>query len=573
VAVCDLVATAVLVGIIRPLILLPAAAMGGWGPEQIEMVLLHELAHVRRWDNLVNLLRRLVESMLFFHPAVWIVSGWIRQEREHCCDRIVVAHTGRAYAYAETLLALASEPAPLAAFSLALLPRRRHLVRRIRRILTPWDNHPMKLSRSLILIVATAILAPAFWVATLAQSQPFQKAQASQNVSPASAAVPRQAEPVKLKDGNANKPAVIIQGKPLSHWMTALKDRDPAVRMRALEVLGDVTQDQAGDQFFNLQSEINGAASHDKDPGVRKAATATGSHLLSFPTAESRRQMLEAQKLAVPPTSTLLRMLDAQGQPVAGALVASFFWRIGDRSTSFTPADPKESSSSDARGEAALKLELDGRQEGTAVCAIRQDKDRPLIGLSKVTRAEIGKPVRIVMYPACRVRLRAECSGFRKLESKYHVKLTGPDSWWAARVQMGDDKNAPNPLWTNSATGEFELFLPPGRYTVAAHGSDTLSGSHLVEIKPGELERDLGVIDVPPSDEASQGRFPMHREAQLRRKQGDSKKETAGHAQRLELKGDSNAATDLAFSPVGKVLAILGSTGPVTVIDVRPPAP
>ena len=110
VAVCDRVATPVLVGIVRPLILLPAAAMGGWGPEQIEMVLLHELAHVRRWDNLVNLLQRLVESLLFFHPAVWIVSGWIRQEREHCCDRIVVAHTGRAYAYAETLLALASEP-------------------------------------------------------------------------------------------------------------------------------------------------------------------------------------------------------------------------------------------------------------------------------------------------------------------------------------------------------------------------------------------------------------------------------------------------------------------------------
>ena len=184
-AVCDRVATPVLVGIVRPLILLPTVAMGGWGPEQIEMVLLHELAHVRRWDNLVNLLQRLVESLLFFHPAVWIVSGWIRQEREHCCDRIVVAHTGRAYAYAETLLALASEPAPLAAISLALVPRRKHLIRRIRRILSPRENHPMKLSRNLILIVTAVILAPAFWIATLAQSQTFQKAQTSQNLSPA----------------------------------------------------------------------------------------------------------------------------------------------------------------------------------------------------------------------------------------------------------------------------------------------------------------------------------------------------------------------------------------------------
>ena len=95
VAVCERLATPVLVGVVRPLILLPAAAMGGWGPDQIEMVLLHELAHVRRWDNLVNLLQRLVESALFFHPAVWIVSGWVRREREHCCDAMVVVR-GRA---------------------------------------------------------------------------------------------------------------------------------------------------------------------------------------------------------------------------------------------------------------------------------------------------------------------------------------------------------------------------------------------------------------------------------------------------------------------------------------------
>jgi beta-lactamase regulating signal transducer with metallopeptidase domain len=184
VAVCDRVATPVLVGIVRPLILLPAAAMGGWAPDQMELVLLHELAHVRRWDNLVNLLQRLVESLLFFHPAVWIVSGWVRQEREHCCDRMVVAHTGRAHAYAETLLSLAGEPAPLVAISLALVPRRKHLVRRIRHILTPREDHPMKLSRSLILIAAAPIVVPAFWLASLARSQPLTEAQTRQRLKP-----------------------------------------------------------------------------------------------------------------------------------------------------------------------------------------------------------------------------------------------------------------------------------------------------------------------------------------------------------------------------------------------------
>ncbi len=93
VAVCERIAAPMLVGIVRPIILLPPAALTGWTPDEIEMVLLHELAHVRRWDNLVNLVQRLVEALLFFHPAVWLVSSWVRREREACCDAAVVGHT------------------------------------------------------------------------------------------------------------------------------------------------------------------------------------------------------------------------------------------------------------------------------------------------------------------------------------------------------------------------------------------------------------------------------------------------------------------------------------------------
>jgi beta-lactamase regulating signal transducer with metallopeptidase domain len=112
IAVCDRIAAPVLVGILRPIILLPPAALTGWSPEEIEMVLLHELAHVRRWDNLVNLLQRIIESLLFFHPAVWLVSNWVRREREACCDAAVVARTQRPHAYAELLVTLAGEPSP-----------------------------------------------------------------------------------------------------------------------------------------------------------------------------------------------------------------------------------------------------------------------------------------------------------------------------------------------------------------------------------------------------------------------------------------------------------------------------
>ena len=109
VAVCERIAAPVLVGILRPMILLPPAALTGWSPDEIEMVLLHELAHVRRWDNLVNLFQRLVEAVLFFQPAVWLVSSWVRRSAKSCCDSIVVGRTNRPHAYAELFVALAAQ--------------------------------------------------------------------------------------------------------------------------------------------------------------------------------------------------------------------------------------------------------------------------------------------------------------------------------------------------------------------------------------------------------------------------------------------------------------------------------
>ncbi len=107
IGICDRLAVPVLIGIVRPLILLPPAALCGWSVEQLEMVLLHELAHLRRWDNLVNLIQRIIESLLFFHPVVWWLSGWVRLERELCCDRLVVGRLGQPSVYAEMLVALA----------------------------------------------------------------------------------------------------------------------------------------------------------------------------------------------------------------------------------------------------------------------------------------------------------------------------------------------------------------------------------------------------------------------------------------------------------------------------------
>ena len=78
-------------GHFKPIILIPVAMLGQMSPDQVEALLLHELAHIRRYDFLVNLLQSWVEILFFFHPAIWWISAQIRDAREACCDDEAVA--------------------------------------------------------------------------------------------------------------------------------------------------------------------------------------------------------------------------------------------------------------------------------------------------------------------------------------------------------------------------------------------------------------------------------------------------------------------------------------------------
>ena len=117
----------------RPVILLPIAALANLSPGQVEAILAHELAHIRRHDYLVNLLQSVVETLLFYHPAVWWLSGRVRTEREDACDDIAVTVCGDRAEYAAALATLetrrGSDYAP------ALAAAHGSLVTRIRRIL------------------------------------------------------------------------------------------------------------------------------------------------------------------------------------------------------------------------------------------------------------------------------------------------------------------------------------------------------------------------------------------------------------------------------------------------------
>jgi beta-lactamase regulating signal transducer with metallopeptidase domain len=102
--VSDKVSVPGIVGTFWPTLLMPPAMLTGVPIEQLRIVIAHELAHAKRFDFLVNLGQLLVESFLFFNPAVWWLSRQIRIEREACCDAAAVAATGSAVPVARTLL-------------------------------------------------------------------------------------------------------------------------------------------------------------------------------------------------------------------------------------------------------------------------------------------------------------------------------------------------------------------------------------------------------------------------------------------------------------------------------------
>lgn len=117
-------------GWLRPVVVLPTSLLTGLPAADLEAILAHELAHVRRHDYLVNLLQISAESALFFHPAVWWLSARIRRERELCCDDLAAAAVGGRGAYARSLLTVAGEVTGqrlVAASGGSLVERIRHL--------------------------------------------------------------------------------------------------------------------------------------------------------------------------------------------------------------------------------------------------------------------------------------------------------------------------------------------------------------------------------------------------------------------------------------------------------------
>ncbi len=161
----------VMIGFLKPVILVPVALFNNLSAEQLEAILLHELAHIKRNDYILNIFQSIVETTLFFNPFVWWISKYIRLEREHCCDDMVIAHTTQPLHYAKALVALEEYRFTTNSMAMAAADDKQHLFYRIKRIMemkTTHLNYSQKFMAVLIIAVGLSAIA---WITPSAEDK------------------------------------------------------------------------------------------------------------------------------------------------------------------------------------------------------------------------------------------------------------------------------------------------------------------------------------------------------------------------------------------------------------------
>ncbi len=171
----------VVIGVVKPVILVPLGMLSQLSPQQVETILLHELAHVRRRDFTMNLFQRVAECFFFFNPFIIWLSARIREEREACCDDIVMQHTCDKRSYLEALISF-RQPERVSSLHALALGQKNNLLNRVKRMVTHENNKLNAMEKLTLIFVLMAVAAISFMPA---QKQPVkqEKTAAGQQVA------------------------------------------------------------------------------------------------------------------------------------------------------------------------------------------------------------------------------------------------------------------------------------------------------------------------------------------------------------------------------------------------------
>jgi beta-lactamase regulating signal transducer with metallopeptidase domain len=225
--VSDQVISPMAMGVWRATVILPASALLSLTQEELEAVLAHELGHIRRWDYAWNLLQTALETVLFFHPAVWWLSRKVRDRREVCCDEIAVQSCSDPIVYAQTLLRLEEQKIQEMRLAVAQRGSSGSLLGRVKKVLgedEPMENGITGGVRVAVasMVVIGVLLGPKVSDAVAASKPATMPAQVVQS------------SPIEKSRVETKSNGAAVTPVAMNHALIAAQDASPAVEIASL---------------------------------------------------------------------------------------------------------------------------------------------------------------------------------------------------------------------------------------------------------------------------------------------------------------------------------------------------
>lgn len=470
VAYCERISIPVVAGIIRPVILLPSWIVTDFDPEHLLLILTHEMAHIRRFDLYVNLLQRLVETALFFHPAVWCVSRQLSLERENCCDDLVVQTGYNRVQYACVLVRLAElcalnrQPIPTVPLVTLAADGRNgtQLKHRVMRLLNGTQR--LRLTRSdswLLLLMAALFAGTAAGVLRQASAAHPDQVDANRHDVSDDRLATRQKAEATAETVDVTGQLLDGRGEPIGQALVCLAvSRSHEITWEGPMILA--TSESSGSGRFQLsapKSEVSQYESGRRNsfeiwvhkPGFNVAMHQT----FRVPPSNPVELRLE------PETKFEVSLRDAQGSPCAGAAVTPLSVNFEHETWLSIPhlLRKRLETACDANGRTQLK--------GIRLEQIRNLRfSHPAYG-TQTYYSRPGLPIatELTLLPVGIVKgklqipsgVDVDLTKFRLRVATLNPKLDDPDEYWAGDSEIQPDKAGHFSI-PHMATGSIRIF-------------------------------------------------------------------------------------------------------------------
>ena len=256
------------IGYFKPVVLMPLSTLTGLPQNQIEAILAHELAHIKREDYFLNIVQSMIEILFFFNPAVWWISSTIRKEREYSCDELAIEVCGDSLILANALIAIQQKLNSKPAFALAALGNENSLILRIKKMLNKNNNkllYPKKLAVIVFMIISLGLITAAACssnIDNLNNNELNNTLSATQNENINFAAIASPAEPAKPlppADDEAKRKTFSFyehENGDEVHWKVVTKDGEIVELYKDGEKLSDEEMSENEDYINDKLAEI-----------------------------------------------------------------------------------------------------------------------------------------------------------------------------------------------------------------------------------------------------------------------------------------------------------------------------